>query len=80
MLFGQFAQDQSILNIFPSYTQVDEEGFNEEKNFVARLMHMLHNDGPDKMLKATISVFIVKFNCTVVSSIIFSFIIIVICK
>ncbi|KAK4276498.1 hypothetical protein QN277_014639 [Acacia crassicarpa] len=31
--------------------EYDEEDFNEEQNSVARLMHMLHNDDPEEMVK-----------------------------
>ncbi|KAH6782734.1 VPS35-like protein B [Perilla frutescens var. hirtella] len=34
-----------------STDELDEEDFNEEQNSVACLMHMLHNDDPDEMLK-----------------------------
>ncbi|KAL8172125.1 hypothetical protein V2J09_023929 [Rumex salicifolius] len=31
--------------------ELDEEDFKEEQNSVARLIHMLHNDDPDEMIK-----------------------------
>ncbi|XP_074562511.1 vacuolar protein sorting-associated protein 35B-like [Curcuma longa] len=31
--------------------EIDEEDFKEEQNSVARLIHMLHNDDPEEMLK-----------------------------
>lgn len=34
-----------------STDELDEEDFNEEQNSVACLMHMLHNDEPEEMLK-----------------------------
>ncbi|KAL1542893.1 Vacuolar protein sorting-associated protein 35B [Salvia divinorum] len=34
-----------------STDELDEEDFNEEQNSVACLMHMLHNDDPEEMLK-----------------------------
>ncbi|KAL6995863.1 Vacuolar protein sorting-associated protein 35B [Sarracenia purpurea var. burkii] len=34
-----------------SVDEIDEEDFKEEQNSVARLIHMLHNDDPEEMLK-----------------------------
>ncbi|KAK6938980.1 Vacuolar protein sorting-associated protein 35 [Dillenia turbinata] len=34
-----------------SNDEIDEEDFKEEQNSVARLIHMLHNDDPEEMLK-----------------------------
>ncbi|PIA57430.1 hypothetical protein AQUCO_00600271v1 [Aquilegia coerulea] len=36
--------------------ELDEEDFKEEQNSVARLIHMLHNDDPEEMLKIICSV------------------------
>ncbi|XP_072951157.1 vacuolar protein sorting-associated protein 35B-like isoform X2 [Typha angustifolia] len=36
--------------------ELDEEDFKEEQNSVARLIHMLHNDDPDEMMKIICSV------------------------
>lgn len=39
------------LNFLPEIFQLDEEDFQEEQNSVARLIQMLHNDDPEKMLE-----------------------------
>ncbi|XP_054797417.1 vacuolar protein sorting-associated protein 35B-like isoform X1 [Prosopis cineraria] len=36
--------------------EFDEEDFNEEQNSVARLIHMLHNDDPEEMVKIIFTV------------------------
>jgi hypothetical protein len=41
---------------------VDEEDFKEEQNSVARLIHMLHNDDQEEMLKVGLTVYIVYAN------------------
>lgn len=35
---------------------VDEEDFKEEQNSVARLIHMLHNDDQEEMLKVCLNI------------------------
>jgi hypothetical protein len=46
---------------------VDEEDFKEEQNSVARLIHMLHNDDEEEMLKVGLAVYVVYANIPDVS-------------
>lgn len=48
---------------FFSYNKLDEDDFKEEQNSVARLIHMLHNDDPEEMLKVSHNLILVFCSC-----------------
>lgn len=54
-VFFSFFSSLCLLHIFLCFMcfekQLDEEDFIEEQNSVACLMHMLHNDDPEEMIK-----------------------------
>lgn len=51
------------LNFLPEIFQLDEEDFQEEQNSVARLIQMLHNDDPEKMLEVIRSLSLSHYVC-----------------
>lgn len=68
-LYVLFTASDNIFKVFFnfffffSYNKLDEDDFKEEQNSVARLIHMLHNDDPEEMLKVSHNLILVFCSC-----------------